>query len=52
MALNLFGYQITRRLEKASDPEEKKPEVIVKSIVPKEAEDGSQTISAGGYFGQ
>lgn len=52
MALNLFGYQITRRLDKVSAPEEKKPEIIVKSIVPKEAEDGSQTISAGGYFGQ
>ena len=63
--MKLFGFEISREIKKADEPspyvsgllpvppavEAPKP-VETKSFVPKEAEDGSTVISAGGYFGQ
>jgi hypothetical protein len=62
--MKLFGFEISKQITKADEPSPyaglipdvpmataPKP-VEVKSFVPKEAEDGSTVISAGGYFGQ
>jgi hypothetical protein len=65
--MKLFGFEISKQIKKADEPSPyaglipdvpvaavaaaPKP-VEVKSFVPKEAEDGSTVISAGGYFGQ
>ena len=62
--MKLFGFEITRQITKADEPSPfqsglfpvvpmaPKPPAESKSFVPKEAEDGSTVISAGGYFGQ
>lgn len=44
----LFGYEITKRIEKQNDEEKKD----LKSFIPAREEDDVATISAGGYFGQ
>ena len=51
MPLNLFGFQISKRLDRQKEKSTEEPPVL-KSVVPAGDEDGSQTISAGGYFGQ
>ena len=63
--MKLFGFEISKQIKKADEPSPFAgliPDVPVatpapkpietKSFVPKEAEDGSTVISAGGYFGQ
>lgn len=63
--MKLFGFEISRQIKKADEPLPSVPGLLpvapvaiqskpveTKSFVPKEAEDGSTVISAGGYFGQ
>ena len=46
--MELFGYQITKKLSSKRDEEKD-----IKSFAPKPEEDGvSSTVAAGGYYGQ
>lgn len=48
MLINLFGYQFGKIIADNS----KKAPFVSNSPIPKEAEDGSQTITTGGFYGQ
>jgi hypothetical protein len=51
--MNLFGYQITRKIDGEKKTQvDKKPSERLLSAVPQPIEDGAVTISAGGYYGQ
>lgn len=58
MKLNLFGFEISKKLKNVegdiahNNPTTGKSSQPIASFVPKNAEDGSFNISAGGYFGQ
>jgi hypothetical protein len=47
--MEIFGYEIKKRLDTAAAGEEKKD---LKSFVPKYDDEGIQTVAAGGYYGQ
>tara|TARA_Y100000004_G_scaffold62243_1_gene69682 strand:+ start:7418 stop:9061 length:1644 start_codon:yes stop_codon:yes gene_type:complete len=46
--MEIFGYEIKKRLAANSKPEEKN----LKSFVPKYDDEGVQTVAVGGYYGQ
>lgn len=49
MLINLFGYQFGKII---ADNSTKKDSFVSNSPIPKEIEDGSQTITTGGFYGQ
>lgn len=49
MLINLFGYQFGKII---ADNSTKKDSFVSSSPIPKEIEDGSQTITTGGFYGQ
>ena len=56
MSLTLFGFEISKKLKNVDDVNLKGKSSVaasgLPSFVPRDAEDGSYNISAGGYFGQ
>ena len=47
--MEIFGYEIKKRLDVNTKPEEDKE---IKSFVPKYDDEGVSTVAAGGYYGQ